>query len=971
MLGWKSSSWFYPKPTGDPGRDRNARTLQFSCFLLALAVCAVMIVSAIDREWQEMPLLVFGVTGFVAAAVLNRAGRSDWGGRTAFLIVLMGAILLVFHARDGFRSHSMLFFPGLLLISVMMLDRGSYVTTAGIVVVTVAALGIAVKHGLTRATPPLRTTYDSIFYVDLNLLVVAIIGGRIVRDTGSNLSALHAMNDQLSAANIALTESAHALRQSEAKYRRLHESITDAVVTVDLNGHILETNGTFQSMLGYAGEELRGSTYQELTPERWHDFEAQIVAEQVLARGHSQLYEKEYRRRDGTVFPVELRRYLLHDESDRPIGMWAIVHDISGRKRDKDAIAEGEQRLRIAKDAAKLGIYQYDVAAGTILWDARVRQFWGVGPDEPITIETFLSGLHPDDRAKTQALLDHALDPAGSGEYYAEYRVISRADGIERWIGASGHVFFEDGRAVRMIGAGQDISERKRAEAALRESEERFRRVFEDGPLGLALIGKDYRFEKVNSALCRMLGYSEVELLRLSFVDITHPDDVQTDVHLAEQLFKREIPFYRIHKRYVKKSGEIIWINLTASIILGPNGEPLHGLGMVEDITEIKHTQEETLFHQKLESVGTLAGGIAHDFNNLLGAIQAQTELAMASMDAGASCREELKVISNVAIRGSEIVRQLMIYAGKENAVVGSVDVSKTVDEMLSLLNVSVTKRALIQTDLQHDLPTIQASTAHIAQVVMNLITNASDAIRERDGQIRLITRRFTLKGQPTAIALPDGDYVQLEVTDNGCGMSPQTQAKVFDPFFTTKSAGRGLGLAVVQGIVRSLGGAIQLTSEPNRGTTFRIFLPCAKTKASASQREMSGLSGGAGLRQHATILFVEDEGSLRQPVAKVLSKNGFEVLEAADGTSAIDLLRTNAAGIDVLLLDMTIPGASSLEVLQAAVDVRPDIRVILTSAYSQEMIEGSMRAPQIRGFIRKPFQLEELLKMLRSSSPS
>ncbi|HJZ98203.1 MAG TPA: ATP-binding protein, partial [Candidatus Solibacter sp.] len=451
------------------------------------------------------------------------------------------------------------------------------------------------------------------------------------------------------------------------------------------------------------------------------------------------------------------------------------------------------------------------------------------------------------------------------------------------------------------------------------------------------------------------------------FVDVTHPDDVRIDVKLAEQLFKGEIPFYRIQKRYVKKSGEIIWINLTASIILGSNGEPLYGLAMVEDITEIKRTQEEALFRQKLESVGTLAGGIAHDFNNLLGAIQAQAELAVTEIDAGAPCKEELKAISDVALRGSEIVRQLMIYAGKESAVPGPVDLSKTVDEMLSLLKVSVTKRALIQTDLQPDLPAIHASAAQIRQVVMNLITNASDAIGERDGTIRVITRRVTLKGQSAEAALPDGDYVELEVSDTGCGMSPQTQAKVFDPFFTTKSAGRGLGLAVVQGIVRSLSGAIQLTSEPDRATTFQVLLPCAGAMAVANGHAMS-LEGGGAAGPHGTVLIVEDEGSLRQPIAKMLRKSGFEVFEAADGGSAIDLLRANGASVDAILLDMTIPGASSREVVEAAASVRPDIKVILTSAYSQEMIEGSMHAPQIRNFIRKPFQLGDLMKMLRSS---
>jgi len=218
---------------------------------------------------------------------------------------------------------------------------------------------------------------------------------------------------------------------------------------------------------------------------------------------------------------------------------------------------------------------------------------------------------------------------------------------------------------------------------------------------------------------------------------------------------------------------------------------------------------------------------------------------------------------------------------------------------------------------------------------------------------------------------LPDGDYVQLEVTDTGIGMSPQTRAQVFDPFFTTKSAGRGLGLAVVQGIVISLGGAIQLTSEPGRGTTFQVFLPCAKTPAGASGPALPGDDGGAIPTQHGTLLVVEDEDNLRQPIVKMLRKSGFVVLEAGDGTSAIDILRSNGARIDAVLLDMTIPGASSREVLEAAAKVRPDIEVILTSAYSQEMLEGSIRAPQVRGFIRKPFQLRELLEMLRSSLSS
>ena len=514
-----------------------------------------------------------------------------------------------------------------------------------------------------------------------------------------------------------------------------------------------------------------------------------------------------------------------------------------------------------------------------------------------------------------------------------------------------------------------DITEHKRVEQALRESEERFRRIFEEGPLGLALVGRDYRFVKVNSALCKMVGYSEEVLLQMSFTDITHPDDLGDDVELAKRLFRREIPSYRMQKRYMKKNGEIIWINLTASIILDHDGEPLYGLAMIENITEVKRTQEEALARQKLESVGTLAGGIAHDFNNLLGGVLTQSELALTELDAGSSCKEELKAIREAAIRGSEIVRQLMIYAGKESEAIGWVDLSKIVEQMLALLKVSVSKHAVMRADLAPELPAIRANPAQLRQIVMNLITNASDAVGDRDGVIRVITRRATLRGESAVSeSLPAGDYLTLEVSDTGSGMSPETQRRVFDPFFTTKSAGHGLGLAVVSGIVRSLGGEIRLTSEPGKGSTFRVLLPCAETTGTPTNCPMSAIEESAGPLPDAVVLVVEDEDPLRRAVAKMLRQRGFEVLEAADGSVAINLLRANRGKIDVILLDMTIPGASSREVVAEGANVRADIRVVLTSAYSEEMLTPLMSASQIRGFIRKPFQFVDLTQTLRNA---
>jgi len=392
---------------------------------------------------------------------------------------------------------------------------------------------------------------------------------------------------------------------------------------------------------------------------------------------------------------------------------------------------------------------------------------------------------------------------------------------------------------------------------------------------------------------------------------------------------------------------------------------------MVEDITEAKRTQEEALARQKLESLGSLAGGIAHDFNNLLGGVLAQAELALRQLAAGSRPEEELEAIRNGAIRGSEIVRELMIYAGKDSEIRGLVDVSQITKEMLELLKVSVSKHARLETDLRQDLPAVRTNAAQVRQVVMNLVTNASEALGERDGVIRVTTRCVRVGKDSSAgmsNRLADGDYLELEVSDNGCGMSPETLARVFDPFFTTKSAGRGLGLAVVGGIVRGLAGEIRVASDAGKGTTFQVLLPCAEGKAMATDAAI-GCEESVLPSQECTVLVVEDEVPLRQAIVKMLRNSGFVVLEANDGSAAIDLLRASADKIDMILLDATIPGASGAQVVAEAARSRPEIRVILTSAYSQEMLKAPLSASQVRGFIRKPFHVGDLLKTLRRAA--
>ena len=1098
MAGRTLSLWFYPEATGDPGRDRNARTLQFACFLFAVAIGIAVALDILSRQPVPTQLVCVVLGALCAASVLNRARQPTWAGRIVILALLLCAILRVVHAKDGFRSHAMLMFPGLLLLAVMLLDRASYLTTAGIVILIVAALGVAEKHGLIGTIPPVRTptNYQSIFLADLTLLAFSVVGSRIVRDAQRNVGDLRLSISQLSTANIELRKTAEALRENEQKNASIYNAVRDAIfylaVESERQFRFVSVNAAFLNDTGLSAEAVVGKTVNHVIPEP--------SLTTVLSKYRQAIQEKStVLWEETTDYPTgrltgEVSIVPIFDDKGTCTHLVGSVHDITERKQVEAALREREARLteqalelhRITHLIQPVACFVLDLQDRRIVyWNPGAADLYGFSADQAVgqishtllntqfpqpladiltqvynagrwdgeLVHTHRDGhrmsvvthwaLHRDTEGRPAAILEVNIDITQRKEAEQKFHslleaapdamvvvdregkiVLTNAQ-VERLFGYKGdelngktveiliperfranhlgqrRFFFQDPK-VRSMGAElelyglhkngwefpvevclsplkteegtlvtsaiRDISERKQAEAKLRESEERFRRVFEEGPLGLGLVARDYRFLKVNSAFCQMVGYPEKELIQKTFADITHPDDVRADVERTEQLFKGEIPFFRIQKRYVKKTGEIIWINLTASLIRGPDGAPLHGLAMIEDITEIKRNQEEAILRQKLESVGTLAAGIAHDFNNLLGAVLAQAELAQVELGAGSIAGGELKTIRDLATHGSEIVRELMIYAGKETTSIESVDVSRIVEEMLELLKVSVSKHSRIEMDLGERLPLIRASAAQISQLVMNLATNASEAIGDRDGVIRITTRRVTVGPSSREMQrLPEGEYVQLEISDTGWGMSAEKQARVFDPFYSTKSGGRGLGLAVVHGIVRRLGGAINLVSEPGNGTSFEILLPCSDTTSEAIPKPITGIGHPASLSQAATVLVVEDEDPLRQATSKMLVKRGFSVIEARDGSAALEAIRGQNNPIHVLLLDITLPGTPSSEVLQEARRLRPEMRVVVTSAYTEEMAAASLQGA-VEQFIRKPYRLDDLARLIDST---
>ncbi|MBV8553240.1 MAG: response regulator [Acidobacteriaceae bacterium] len=518
-----------------------------------------------------------------------------------------------------------------------------------------------------------------------------------------------------------------------------------------------------------------------------------------------------------------------------------------------------------------------------------------------------------------------------------------------------------------------DLVELTRAGQALRESEERFSNVADTAPVLIWGSGPDKLCTFFNKPWLEFTGRSMEEELGEGWTAGVHPDDLDRCYSTYSSAFDARRSF-QMEYRLRRADGEYRWM-LDTGIPRFVGGVLAGYIGTMVDITDLKRNQEQLLATQKLESLGVLAAGIAHDFNNMLGSIFAEGDLAMLETPPDSPVRGSLDRISAVAIRASEVLNLLMDYAGGkgDEASFELVDVSSLIEGMLEFLRVSISKKAVFKTSLATDLPAVWANPTQLRRVIMNLVTNASEALRERQGMIHVTTTRMSL-GQDFQFygwaALPKGDYILLEVSDTGCGMTEQSRAKIFDPFYTTKSFGRGLGLAAVQGIVRSLGGAINVVSVPDRGATFRVFIPCAVGQAKEKESAAPAVMEKETAPANRTILFVEDEDTLRLAVSKSLQKHGFSVIVASDGHAAVDLFGARARDIDAILLDLTLPGMSGPEVFREVRRVKPNVKVIFTSAYDQERISASSMLDReaLSNFIRKPYRIHELVRTLRNT---
>ncbi len=515
----------------------------------------------------------------------------------------------------------------------------------------------------------------------------------------------------------------------------------------------------------------------------------------------------------------------------------------------------------------------------------------------------------------------------------------------------------------------------------MRDSEEKYRAIFEGVGEAVFVHRQDADdsigcFIAVNDVACRHLGYSREELLSLSLPQVDPLDEAVIPSVLEALRDGREVLFETVH---ITKDGRRVPVEVRAKSIPYLGAPAV--LSVARDITERKKAEqkrlelERRLLHaQKLESLGILAGGIAHDFNNLLMAILGNLDLALLSIPPGSPARTNIEQSAQAARRASDLTRQMLAYSGRGSFIVKAMDLNELVEENARLFRAAISTTTTLNLQLGKQLPQIEADEGQIQQVIMNLLTNASEAIGEKPGVISLTTGVLDcevdyLKQTRAEEVPPPGRFVFVEVSDTGTGMDNETQQRLFDPFFTKKKAGRGLGMSAILGIVRGHLGAVLVDSTPGRGTAMRVLFPAlAEVQVPEGAAEGAGVQGAGASALCGTVLVVDDEEGVLSVCKAMVAYLGFTVLTASDGNEALSVFQERASEIDLVILDLSMPVMDGMTTLPELLRINPDVKVILSSGFDREDAMKGFSGKGIAGFIQKPYSLEKLRMALQNA---
>lgn len=642
------------------------------------------------------------------------------------------------------------------------------------------------------------------------------------------------------------------------------------------------------------------------------------------------------------------------------------------------SLRESEDRLSLALAAANAGIWDANLKTEEAYFSPSWFTLLGYPPDAfPHTYETWIQLMHPDDRSGAEAQFKQfVLNRAD--DYRMEFRMRGQ-DGRWRWILSVGKAFERDagGEMLRMVGIHLDITDRKHWEKTLEASERRYRDLFNEAPV-MYVITENREGEPVikdvNNLFLKTLGYSREEVLGLRLADFYTEASVRELLNGGGYQRALEGHFFAEERSFETRDNRTVDTLLHALPERDASGRVIGTRAMYLDITERKRAEKETRRletalqqSQKMESIGILAGGIAHDFNNILAAVIGYSELVMEDIPEGTTPHANLGEILRAGTRARDLVQQILAFSRQDRRELKLLQVGPLVKETLKLLRSSLPATIDVRQQIEEELCSVLADATQIHQILMNLCTNAAQAMEEKGGVLKVKLGPVELAADDLKLhpGLRPGRYLLLSVQDTGAGMSPEIVKKIFDPYFTTKDKGQGtgLGLAVVHGIVKSYGGAINVYSEPGQGATFNIYLPAADGPEKPKSATEHAVPAARGSER---ILLIDDEPFLAELGKQMLERLGYQVDVCTGSREALDRFRDEPRSFDLILTDMTMPEMTGDQLAAGMLEIRPDIPIILCTGYSKKLLNRNAGDLGVRAVLMKPLRHAELARTVR-----